>query len=245
MVYLPYFRQLTSGFGIHLVNSKNDSFEPFKDWLVNGFARAWPHFLEEEKPLTPAQKKIVSANAKLLLNEDAWKKRVNAFESALEKLNNDEAREKKRALYEIRFDEFEFNRSDFIDRVFPCLASFRKAKFIQEANFSGVKFLEIADYRDAIFSKEAYFSKTEFTKFAYFNNIEFSGETNFFRAKFSKRAGFNGARFLELTSFSMRISQRQLISATPIFLKWPTLLVQNFRACPSLSAQKSEKISNF
>lgn len=209
---MSYFRQLISGFGIHLVNKAKDPFEPFEYWLVDGPAGIWPDIWSEDKTLSLAQKKTVSANAKLLAKEGAWKKRVNAFESALVKVGNDRACEKKRAMYEIRFDRHEFDMSGFGGRVFPVSVSFREVKFPRAVHFDNVKFLGIAhfykiefidtvNFEAAVFSKAADFSSAIFSDVAYFANVKFSGEASFINAKFLGTTNFGCTEFSATANF--------------------------------------------
>ncbi|MEL6947323.1 MAG: pentapeptide repeat-containing protein [Pseudomonadota bacterium] len=108
----------------------NDPFEPFKDWLkARPTGENWPW--QTDKPLTDDQQRIVNANAALLLNHEEWKAHVDAFEAALAGVEDEEKRAAKRALYEIRFDSFEFpyGFEVFLQLHFPCAVSFYKVTF--------------------------------------------------------------------------------------------------------------------
>ncbi|MBN4066393.1 pentapeptide repeat-containing protein, partial [Ahrensia sp. AH-315-G08] len=207
---MSYFWQRPSGFGIHLANKAKDPFEPFKDWLVDGPAGIWAEYWEEGKTLTPVQKKIVSANAKLLLNTDAWKKRVNAFDNALAQVETEEEREKKRGQYQIRFDQYEFKDSDFSQRIFPCSAGFNGATFSGYADFEKATFSGYADFVNATFSGDADFVNATFSGDAYFLNATFSGDADFVNATFSGYAYFLNATFSGDADFVNAIIRKSL-----------------------------------
>ena len=118
-------------------------FSPFEDWLIDGPAGEWPKPWEPEQELTEKQKQIVAANAALLLDRDAWFKKVQAFEAAISALPNEADRKLVRAKYAIRFDHhlFEDGDKDFTHCAFPCLISFYGANFGDgDVRFFGVTF---------------------------------------------------------------------------------------------------------
>ncbi|WP_394690309.1 hypothetical protein [Hoeflea sp.] len=116
-------------------------FSPFRDWLVDGPAGKWPKPWEVKKALSPKQKRIVARNAALLLDRDAWLKKVQAFEAALSALADEAKQKAKRAEYCIRFDGHNFSdgAKDFSDYRFPCTVLFNCCKF-GDVSFRWAKF---------------------------------------------------------------------------------------------------------
>ena len=106
-------------------------FSPFEDWLIDGPAGEWPEPWESKIELSDKQWAIVSANAALLLNLDAWSAKVLAFETAITNLSNETRRNRMRACYQIRFDFFQFEdgQKNFSDYQFPCSVSFAGVDF--------------------------------------------------------------------------------------------------------------------
>lgn len=120
-------------------------FSPFEDWLDDGPAGDWPTPWQTDEELSKSQKQIVAANAALLLDREAWRARVVAFEAAIKKLPNEARQKEMRAKHRIRFDRHQFAEGpkDFSSYSFPCSVSFAGASFGEgDVLFSGASFGE-------------------------------------------------------------------------------------------------------
>ncbi|WP_420408561.1 hypothetical protein [Hoeflea sp.] len=118
-------------------------FSPFEDWLIDGPAGKWTDAWETDKELSERQKQIVADSAALLLDHNAWREKVQAFEEALLTLPNEISRKVKRARYCIRFDRHVFadGHKFFAIYPFPCSVSFSGAMFGDgDVSFFGAKF---------------------------------------------------------------------------------------------------------
>lgn len=106
-------------------------FSPFEDWLIDGPAGKWPEPWEREKEFSEEQKRIVEESARLLLDREAWLKKVQAFDAALLALADETRQKQTRARYQIRFDRYVFpnGTKDFSNYPFPCSVLFPEVVF--------------------------------------------------------------------------------------------------------------------
>jgi len=64
-------------------NTQEDPFAEFDDWLENGPAGKWRYnYYVSSDDLSVEQRRVVAANAVLLLDREQWHERVDAFEAA-------------------------------------------------------------------------------------------------------------------------------------------------------------------
>ena len=130
-------------------------FSPFEDWLIDGPAgQRFPHIWGTGS-LTEKQKEIVASNAKLLLDSDAWQKKVSDFKYAIAMIPNIDLQKEVRSSYEIRFDQYKFEegKKNFSGYEFPCSVSFAGTNFGEgDVSFSEARF-DIGDvsFTEAIF----------------------------------------------------------------------------------------------
>lgn len=183
----------------------------FNDWLANWPADSWPEPWEDT-PLSAEQQKIVTRNAKLLLDRDAWSQKVEHFEHLLNEISDLDRQEKARSKFRIRFDTHRFtiitNIFDFSNFEFPCSVSFARAYFQnREITFFDSKFSHgNISFRDCQFGagplnfREVSFGAGDVS----FADTKFGGEVRFDFATFGQgNVTFQSAEFGGgLTSFS-------------------------------------------
>jgi len=100
--------------------------------------------------------------------------------------------------YRAKFDdEAHFSGATFGDR-----ANFSWAKFDDEAHFSGATFGDGANFGWATFDDEAHFSGATFGDRAEFGRAKFGDGADFYRAKFDSVANFYRAKFDSVANFS-------------------------------------------
>jgi hypothetical protein len=88
-----------------------------------------------------------------------------------------------------------FGRASFIKAHFSEDADFSHAIFGEDVSFDHATFEGDAKFTASRFSANARFSRAQFTKEALFANAAFGGATSFGRARFNDRAIFRNARF--------------------------------------------------
>lgn len=188
----------------------DDPFAEFEDWLIDGPAGEWP---EPGGALSAAQQQIVKRNAALLADHVAWKAKVETFVDLISKLGIRNG-QKRRQLYEIRFDKWEIrqNTSSFASRLFPCAVSFQETKFrlgtvqFDAALFYGTACFDGADFGTANVSFDG--ARCEIGTLSFVATTFGSGQTSFRLTRFGEgdlsffkanfRDGlttFQGARF--------------------------------------------------
>lgn len=160
MAYLPYFRQITSDFGIHLIDEIEKSFVPFEDWLKDGPAGTWS--IDSDDVLNSDQQKIVTENVRLLLDRTGWEERVEAFETAINSLDEKDRVETPKK-YLISFQSQTIPQIMPDDRVlkFPCDVSFRNSTISSNTHFKKLVVQGDASFRNANFNRDACFNHAE------------------------------------------------------------------------------------
>ena len=176
---------------------KEDPFAPFADWHVVSHEDEWPKTQERKRPLTDAQKIVVQRNADRLSDRKKWQKLCDAFEFALEKIEDQKERTKKRNQFQIRLDhhQFEEDQCVFATNAFPCPVNFQGATFKGDAAFFDATFKGDAAFYGATFKGDAAFFGATFKGDAAFYGATFKGYAAFFDATFKGYATFFDATF--------------------------------------------------
>ncbi len=154
-----------------------------------------------------------------------------------------------------RARDFE-NIIEFDGIVFPGLADFRFAKFLEEARFIGVHFLAGAHFRDAVFNNnvvflfvdfygEADFFETEFRKGAIYKKVKFLGDADFGQAKFLGPTQFDQTKFNKLAGFYKSIFDKAVFFSNSKFLGNTTFVEARFAGSSILDDADFQGYANF
>lgn len=180
----------------------------FDDWNVeNSIVKSLLPELGRSH-LTRRQKQLISTNKKLLGNSGVWSQRVDAFESLLKQIANEEQREKKRGHYQIRIDYEVFSSSPFRDQmVVPCALSFQGAIFAVEINIKSITFLGSVDFSNVIFqeifiSNYMHLGTDKNESIISIENAKFSDDVRFFEPTIHGVLSFRSTKFKQNISLT-------------------------------------------